>query len=228
MTSFAVALLSLVLSVAPPAIKGPDGPVKPRHVAWLWLEGLDENTQAVFTPEDFLTTGPPHIIPGHALFWADKPGRYTVAATAVTVDWDARKFQLIPLKHVVVVEGENGPDPPPPPPPVGSYGIAIFYQSDRLEEVGYLTVEQRDILSSLTFRDRLRDAGHQLWRFDIDATGPDGVPPSWKPWLDAAKGCQLPCVVVSRKRDDGMYEEYTVKPLPKTKQEFWNLIGGEE
>jgi len=171
--------LSLVLPIAALAqglsIVGPTEPIEPRQPAWLTIVGVESGTSAVFFPSDQLQSGPPHIMPLSALFWADSPGVYR--ANAIVVDWTAQL--LIPLTFTIKVEGENGPDPPPPPPPPSDelWGLLIYESHDLDDDPDFAKV----VVST-----RLRAIDKfTLCPYDKDVKNEDGETPSdLKPWIN--------------------------------------------
>src|SRR3972149_5685027 len=78
-------------------IVGPSGTVRPSQPVWLEIAGAPEGAAASFFPSDVLTTGPPHVMPRHALFHADAAGAYQVNAFVTVVDWQARTITTTPL-----------------------------------------------------------------------------------------------------------------------------------
>jgi|GEM_PF-3874889 len=103
----------------------------------------------------------------------------------------------------------NPPDPPdPPPPPTAEWQVAIFHQSDWLDNAPQ---PQRDMISGRKFRDALTAAGHRyVGGFDIDAVARSGqgtcstrdclpveLPDSLRPWWDAVSGRGMPVLAIA-------------------------------
>src|SRR3990172_4593553 len=119
----------LVSTAAAPGreIWGPGGTVKPPQPVWLEIAGVPEGAAASFFPSDVLTTGPPHLMPRHALFHADAAGAYHVNAFVTVVDWQARTITTTPLSIKIVV---GQPEPPPPAPATEITGVVIYELDD--------------------------------------------------------------------------------------------------
>lgn len=95
------------------------------------------------------------------------------------------------------VTGGAGPDPPDPPPPGGKYRIVLFYSENQLDN---LPQGQRDILTSLVFREWVRSQGHVLLEVLDPANFTAGsVSAKWKPWVDAVAGKALPIIALAPK-----------------------------
>ena len=158
-------------------IVGPAEPIAPKQPAWLSIEGITPGSSATFFPNAQLQTGPPHIVPLHALFWAEKAGTYQVNAMAVSVDWTAQTISLIPLSYTVTVQGDDGPDPPPPPPPVDRLWGLLLYEANDLDE--------QPEFAKVAASTRLRAIEKfELQAYDKDVKDEDGeTPETLKPWL---------------------------------------------
>jgi len=182
--------------VAGPSIWGPNVPVKVKHKAWLYIQGVEEGGSAAFFPTPFLEVGPPHIVPQHALFWAEKAGEYQVNAVVANVDWDKKQLSIVPLAYIVTVaDDEEPPPPPPPPPPGGKYQVMIFTETEDLDN---LPKEQQYLINSLVFRKNLQEAGHLFLKsVDIQSTYEGGIPTALQPWFNAVKNKSLPRVAIA-------------------------------
>ena len=113
-----------------------------------------------------------------------------------------------------VVNG-NGPDPPLPP---GKRQIMMFYDGDQLDN--YPT-SQRQILTSLTLRQKLREQGHVLLEIlERSAIDQSGLDEQKQIWVNAAKGQTLPIVAFAPK-DGG---KIVVHPLPTHEDSFLELL----
>jgi hypothetical protein len=160
--------------------------------------------------------------------WA-APGKYTIRAQGV---WVLTKDvtvgdQTFPVlldfgqysyvKSFVVGEGKpDPPNPPDPPTPGGPYQVVIFYSPDQLDN---LTPDQRQILNSQAFREKLKAAGHSLL-----GVLPDNAAPSpqskFRAFYNAVAGDPMPRVAVASK-DGGKVADF---PLPATVSELEALL----
>lgn len=165
--------------------------------------------------------------------WAG-PGKYRITATGV---WVLTKDvtvgdQTFPVlldfgqysyvKTFVVGEGDVPPPPPPPPPPPqpgGPYQIVLFYSPDQLDN---MTADQRAILNSLEYREKLTKAGHTLLGVLADNAAPS--PQSkFRPFYNAVSGDPMPRVAVSSKSGGKVVDV----SLPATFAELEKLLATE-
>lgn len=158
-------------------IVGPTEPIAPKQPAWLAIEGVTAGSTATFFPTPQIQTGPPHMQPLHALFWAQKSGTYQVNGVAVNVDWTLKTISLVPLTCTVVVEGD-GPDPPPPPPPPVDrlWGLMIYESND---------LDNQPEFAKVVASTRLRAIDKfTLQAYDKDVKNETGqTPATLSPWL---------------------------------------------
>lgn len=113
--------------------------------------------------------------------------------------------------------GPDPPDPPDPPTPGGPYQIMLMFDGDQLDN---LPREQRDLLTSLSLRQRLVASGHVLLEV-LEAGGLGGsVPPAYQPWVNAVKGDPMPRVALAPK-DGGTIKDYA---LPENETDLMKLL----
>lgn len=220
-------LLIWLLAAAPalgadPTIVGPVGPVPLKSVSWVSLEGLAAGCTATFFPSEQLTVGPPHLQPGHGIFWSDKVGKFSISA--VVVDWEART--LTPLTYTITVgtspDPDPGPDPDPDPEPDPQPGrrwqIMFFQESGDLDD---LPRGQVELLSSLSLREELAAAGHYvLGVSDKDACSTGTCPVKLRPFWSAVTGDPMPRVALAP-IGGGSVKDY---PLPADKAGLFKLL----
>lgn len=161
--------------------------------------------------------------------WA-KPGKYKIVASGVWVltselDVNGTKVPVLVdfgqysyVKTFVVGEGDQ-PNPPDPPTPGGPYQVVLFYQPDQLDNY---TPDQRQILNSQAYREKLKAAGHLLL-----GVLPDNAAPSpqskFAPFYRAVSGDPMPRLAVASK-DGGKVVDF---PLPATVAELDALLATE-
>lgn len=108
------------------------------------------------------------------------------------------------------------PPPPPPHPPGGPYQVVLFYSPDQLDN---LTADQREILNSMAYREKLKAAGHTLL-----GVLPDNAAPSpqskFRAFYNAVQGDSMPRLAVASK-DGGKIVDM---PLPATAEELDTLL----
>lgn len=122
------------------------------------VAGLDGTGYAWFVLgprgfEQWWATGPNNA----SIVWCGPPGTYRVMLVVLL-----RSGALDQGHATVVVTGGATPDPPAPgpdPPAPQRWQVVIVYESGRREE---LPRGQQVLLSSLTFREALAEAGHRL------------------------------------------------------------------
>jgi len=111
----------------------------------------------------------------------------------------------------------NPPNPPPPPPPDTKWQVAIFVESNDLDN---LSPSQKTLLASLLIRKELSEKGHYLVGvFDPEAAQTI-TDEALKPWINAVKGKKLPLLLLAPK-GGGEIKAY---PLPDSSFEFWKLL----
>ena len=157
------------------------------------------------------TPNPPRIV-----FHATLPGKYLLAVATTDAEGTLQTAEA-----VLVVGGD--PEPDPPVPPDGKWQVVIVYESNQLDN---LPPDQQSIIKSLTFRDRLSKAGHQLFPggiWDKDAPNSAGtIPELMAPYLRACKDDDLPRLCISPK-DGGTIRTFA---LPKDTDAVMTLLGG--
>jgi len=127
----------------------------------------------------------------------------------------------ISQKATFKVLGGTPPVPPPPPPlpPGGPYQVVLFYSPDQLDN---LTADQREILNSMAYREKLKAAGHSLLGVLAGNAAPS--PQSkFRPFYNAVDGDPMPRVAVASK-DGGKVVDF---PLPATAKELDALLATE-
>lgn len=154
-------------------------------------------------------------------FSSNLPGeyRFLLVGAGVTAD---NKLDIATAEHVLIVgqpiptpPGPNPPGPNPPPVPVvGSYSVAIVYETSELRTLAQnkkgefsalYSSKAADILSAKCAKDA---SGKPLWRrYDKDQPLEDASP--FKPLLLAASKTELPAIVIA----DAAGVKY-VAPLP--------------
>lgn len=201
---------------ADPTIVGPVGPVGVKSVSWVSLEGLTAGCTATFFPSEQLTVGPPHIQPGHGLFWSDKVGKFTVSA--VVVDWEARTLTPLTYSITVGTAPDPDPDPDPDPQPNRRWQIMLFHESADLDN---LPRGQVELLSSLSLREELTSAGHYLLGvYDDDACSTGNCPVKLRPFWSAIAGDPMPRVALAP-IGGGNVKDY---PLPADRAGLLKLL----
>ena len=154
------------------------------------------------------------------VFASRKKGVY-IFALAVAVEGKATC--LIHVLKNGVGPDPNPPDPDPPEPdpvPDQKYQVFFFHDSNDLDNY---TQDQRIMLVGLKFEEDLEKKGHNylrsISRNSITETGK--VNPELANWWRAAENTGLPCVAFAPLNGG----KITVKPLPKTLDKFWEMIG---
>jgi hypothetical protein len=158
----------------------------------------------------------PGAAPNEFHIWA-KPGKYDIEVMGMWGIRDPEKptswldFGFFRYKAKFVVKGGDDPVPPQPEPlPGGPYQVMLFYSESQIDN---LPQPQRDMLTSLVFRDWLSSQGHVLQEVGDPANFNAGrVPERWKPWLKAVEGDPLPRIALASK-DGGPIKDYA---LPDT------------
>lgn len=166
--------------------------------------------------------------------WA-VPGKYTIEAMGewrlyqTIISKDDKEYKVIAdeddyeFTASFEVTGGDGPvpppPPPPPPPPGGPYQVVLFYSPDQLDN---LTADQREILNSMVYREKLKAAGHSLLGVLADNAAPS--PQSkFRAFYDAVSGDPMPRVAVSSK-DGSKVVDF---PLPATAKELDAMLATE-
>ena len=164
-----------------------------------------------------------------AYFASPHKGRYLIVLACSVGD------DVYALTHVLI-QGDSpdpGPDPPGPDPPTPGqkYQIMIFVEGMDLDTY---TPDQRIMIASGSFRDKLGDRGHTFLRgLDLNSINAQGVQCNGKtctkldddllPWYVSAKAFgKVPSVAISPLEGG---KDIVVKELPETLAEFWKLIG---
>jgi len=104
------------------------------------------------------------------------------------------KYELVFHALVIGGGGDDPPNPPDPPlPPNQKWRVAIVFERTKLDN---LMKGQQQLIGSLTFRDKLKAAGHLLVPggvVDQHTKDADGkTPKDLAPYLDAVEGDPLP------------------------------------
>jgi hypothetical protein len=164
----------------------------------------------IFGPNGFKAIVPLIVDGGKAVVWQGDAGEYAVIYLP---PGDAQPEPLV----VVLGGGENPPKPPDPKPePGGPYQVVLFYSPDQLDN---LTPDQRQILNSQAFREKLKATGHSLL-----GVLPDNAAPSpqskFRAFYNAVAGDPMPRVAVASK-DGGKVADF---PLPATVAELEALL----
>lgn len=163
--------------------------------------------------------------------WA-APGKYRIVAQGVwvlTQDVDVGGTKVPVLidfgqytyaKSFQVGEGKpDPPNPPDPPTPGGPYQVVLFYSPDQLDN---LTADQREILNSLVYREKLKAAGHSLL-----GVLPDNAAPSpqskFRAFYNAVSGDPMPRLAVASEAGGKVVD----MPLPATFAELEALLATE-
>lgn len=111
------------------------------------------------------------------------------------------------------------PGPGPTPGPVGQHKIYMVV----VTEATAITPAQADMLDDAALMARMKDKGHKYLLVDKDAIDKlgGGVPPKLKPYLDLAKGKQLPFVIMV---DLTTGQELLKEPLPATAADVIKML----
>jgi hypothetical protein len=172
---------------------------------------------------------------GSEVVFTGKPGTYTVEYDGVILkdvtftDGAGQSITIksylgrIKAKGTCKIKGETpGPDPPDPPQPGGKKQIVLWLTEGQLDN---LPQAQRDILTSLVFRDWLKSQGHVLLEVHDPANFSAGsVPAKWKAWVDSVSGKELPAISLAPK-DGGPVVTHA---LPANVEATKALITGQE
>jgi hypothetical protein len=221
----ALLLFASLASAAEIKIVGPDS-LKPGEYAKYAIEGLGPDMIPSARLIHFPRGSSVLVIDGqswrgeaYALVAIRQRGEYLLA---VVVN-DKAGEQAIYAEKVIVVGGGPGPqpdpDPQPDPKPIGKYSVVIVEErGDRYK----LPASQIAVLASSLLRGQVEALGHRLIGIiDKDAKAKGGVvPPAIEPFLTAATGKPLPCVVM---RDEA--GKITTAPLPANADAFFRLLG---
>lgn len=172
-----------------------------------------------------------YLVAGENVFhiWA-KPGKHTVKASGVWVLTQDLKVgdQVVPVlvdfgqynyERSFTVGGENPPNPPDPPTPGGPYQVAIFYDADQLDN---LPADQRALLTSLTYRQKLKEQGHVVLGV-FAAQSISQVPSKFKAFIDSVAADPLPRLAVASVKGGKVVDV----PLPATFAELEQLLSKE-
>jgi len=182
-------------------------------------EGAEVWDAASWTGEPFL------------FFFGNKQGKYLVSIAL------AKEGKLVYAEHEITCgEGPNPPDPPDPPDPLPGtkYQVMFFHDKDKLDD--YPT-EQKEMLSSLAFREALEAKGHTFEgafsRDDVvrtkqaldkfgKTTTITSVPKNLASWWEAVDGDTLPRFAIADINGGKIYDY----DLPKTIAEFYKVLEG--
>lgn len=166
--------------------------------------------------------------------WA-VPGKYTIEAMGewrlyqTIISKDDKEYKVIAdeddyeFAASFEVTGGDGPvpppPPPPPPPPGGPYQVVLFYSPDQLDN---LTADQRAILNSMEYREKLTKAGHTLLGVLANNAAPS--PQSkFRAFYNAVSGDPMPRLAVASEAGGKVVD----MPLPATFAELEALLATE-
>jgi len=231
-------VLSSVAMADDITILGPTESIEPGEMVQIQLDGLAvsklPSARVIFWPRERVNVFPAQTWGGRPVifFQAKKPDKYLVSVVAGN-DYG----------EIIIQVGDPGPDPPLPPDPPDPPGpdtkfqVAIFHQSDRLDN---MSRERIALVSGRKFRDELTSRGHSfVGGFDADAltaytkqecTARDCPPAPSRPlpsnlglspaWWQAIKGHSLPVVAIAPKEGGPIM----VFPLPEDTEAMWALL----
>lgn len=170
-------------------------------------------------------------LPGTYHIWGS-PGKYSVMAIGMwglPVPNEPGKWQsfgMIFEQLSFAVKGSDGPSPPPVPPPPdppqpgGKKQVMLWYSEGLLDN---LTQAQRDVLTSLVFRDWLKSEGHVLQEvLDPTRLSAGSVPEKYRAWVTSVSGKELPAISLAPK-DGGAIVTFL---LPKDIAAVKALVSG--
>jgi len=112
------------------------------------------------------------------------------------------------------------PVPPVPPVPGGPYQILLLYDQDQLDN---LPSNQRDLLTSLVYRQKLTTAGHRVLGVFAAQTINLGSASKFKAFFDAVKDDPLPRIAIT-KLGGGKVADF---PLPANMADLEKLLATE-
>ena len=169
--------------------------VKPDGGRLLGYAGAPEAGRWVVFAAGFLEVKPEIISDGKAIVWQGPAGEYAVVFFGS--DSSEPVVQKVVLGGGVPDPFPPGPKPPEPKPPVpgGPYQILLLYDTEQLDN---LPPEQRDLLTSLVYRQKLVAAGHRvLGVFAAQTINPANAS-KFKVFFDAVKDDPLPRIAIAR------------------------------
>lgn len=221
---FTIALVCLVASAAGFTVEvesfPPGQKLEPGTVVLLKVEGLKKGEEPVWHfrgVESDILENFDNETGRFRLFHGTESGQRTFVVQVPSDGQD--EIEIVQFQY-----GEGiGPDPLPPPPPGDKYQIVIVYESNEREN---LPSGQQVILSSLTFREELKKAGHKLVEGGIvdqhikDAGGK--VHATLAPFFNACKGKKLPRLCLAPLKG-GTIVTY---PLPADEVGVFKILGG--
>jgi len=188
---------------------------------WIIPEGIDHRE---VTPTKLYLTGPSgERILGFSGYWILLGPEITVKDTS-GVDHTFRPYldsgasnEKAPFK----IKGDSNPPNPPLPPPGGKYQIMFFVQEDNLDS---LPQGQRELLTSLALRDRIKEGGHTLHPIIDDDQIKEGVPSMYAPWIQQVIGKPLPQMALAP-LEGGPIQSF---PLPEDIEALLDQLGRKE
>lgn len=196
---------------------------------------------AVFRKAKFKIPGATVIPVDESTFhvWAP-PGKYTIEATGTwrlyqtIVDKQDKEWKVIADEddYEFTAKFSVGPevpvpppfppkpDPPIPPKPGGPYQILLLYDADQLDN---LPADQRALLTSLVYRQKLTAAGHRVLGVLAAQTINPANASKFKAFFDAVKDDPLPRIAIA-KLDGGKVADF---PLPTSVADLEKLLATE-
>lgn len=195
---------------------GPTGPIEPGEYVQIFVEGVAEDqvqtTLVKYWPRTRTVIIPARLWTGETfiLFTSKSPGEYIIQVIGA-------KNNTVRYAECIVTVGGEDPEPPNSP-----WQVVIVYQSDKMEELPY---EQLLMLTSLSFRQRLLDAGHLLVKGGIvdrdikDARG--DIPTVLAPYLNVCSDDESFPRVCIAPISGGKVLDF---PLPQTEKELMTLL----
>lgn len=195
---------------------------------------------AVLRKAKFKCPGANVVVEGSRFYVWAKPGKYTIEASGswrlyqeieakdgklwkVIADEDDYEYtKSFTVGPEVPVPDPFPPDPKPPLPPVpgGPYQILLIYDTEQLDN---LPADQRAILTSLVYRQKLVSAGHRvLGVFAAQTINPANAS-KFKVFFDSVKDDPLPRLAIAR-LDGGKVADF---PLPANMADLEKLLATE-
>lgn len=169
---------------------------------------------------------------GNDVVFTGKPGTYAVVYDGVILkdvtftDGAGQQITIksylgrIKAKATCKIKGTVDPNPPDPPQPGGKKQVVLWLSEKQLP---YLSQGQRDILTSVVFREWMESQGHVLLEVLDPANFQAGsVPERYRAWVNSVAGKKLPAISVAPK-DGGQIATYD---LPAGIDEAKTLIDG--
>jgi len=165
-----------------------------------------------------------HSFPGYQIGVWGTPGEYTVSVTAMwgvkhpTVEDAWSDFGLVYYETEFTVEGEV-PDPPDPPDPNPGGPYKVWFLENP-EQRDNLPRPQANLLTSLEYRGRLENLGHQFQRV-VSNNLLSNPPLALQEVAKCATGKSLPGLVITTLAGG---DEYQWFPLPDSFEALAKLL----